>query len=476
MCKKDENGLTEQEFLAAYKPGDYDRPSVTVDIMVIRMKEDLSCMQILLIKRKAHPEICKWALPGGFINIDESAYEAACRELKEETSLTGVYLEQLYTMSKPDRDPRMRIIDISYIALLPYGYEQTAVAGDDAKDARWFDIDLSDGILKFSDNTVEIKYSLKSEKFKNGIITVENFVPVSISSEALAFDHGQIVLEGLMRIKNKAEYTGIVYNLVPPEFTIPDLQQVYEVLIGKPVYPKAFRDKISDDIIPLNKTEKPITGRRVASVYRYINLDTSRTKPKKTKEKKYENGVILTRAQPFHNGHLSMVKQAAAECKNVLVVIGSANKNGTKRNPFPIEYRKNIVEKILQAEELYGTNVQVISLSDWSMENAAEYVKEWGTFFYCNVVNAIGKKSFVFYYNDNPDIAKNWFNKDILKHVFIKSSGRTDVDISSTMVREMLLHEEYDKFKKAVPREMWGDFKTLRKMLLEADDEDFMMK
>ena len=74
MCKKDENGLTEQEFLAAYKPGDYDRPSVTVDIMVIRMKKDLSCMQILLIKRKAHPEICKWALPGGFINIDESAY------------------------------------------------------------------------------------------------------------------------------------------------------------------------------------------------------------------------------------------------------------------------------------------------------------------------------------------------------------------------------------------------------------------
>ena len=69
MNKVDVNGLTEREFLAEYKPGDYDRPSVTVDMMVLRMKEDLSCMQVLLIKRKAHPEIYKWALPGGFINI-----------------------------------------------------------------------------------------------------------------------------------------------------------------------------------------------------------------------------------------------------------------------------------------------------------------------------------------------------------------------------------------------------------------------
>ena len=83
MNKVDVNGLTEQEFLAEYKPGDYDRPSVTVDMMVLRMKEDLSCMQVLLIKRKAHPEIDKWALPGGFINIKESAYEAACREAGE---------------------------------------------------------------------------------------------------------------------------------------------------------------------------------------------------------------------------------------------------------------------------------------------------------------------------------------------------------------------------------------------------------
>ena len=106
MNKVDVNGLTERETLAEYKPGDYDRPSVTVDMMVLRMKEDLSCMQVLLIKRKAHPEIDKWALPGGFINIKESAYEAACRELKEEHRyLTDIYLEQLYTMSQAGQGP-----------------------------------------------------------------------------------------------------------------------------------------------------------------------------------------------------------------------------------------------------------------------------------------------------------------------------------------------------------------------------------
>lgn len=114
-------GLTEAEFLANYNPGDYERPSVTVDMMVLRIKQDFSCLQILLIKRKDHPFINCFALPGGFINIRESAYEAACRELQEETGLTNIYLEQIYTMSKPDRDPRMRVIDIAYAALLPFG-------------------------------------------------------------------------------------------------------------------------------------------------------------------------------------------------------------------------------------------------------------------------------------------------------------------------------------------------------------------
>ena len=119
MEKRNENGLTEKEFLEQYKPGDYERPSVTVDMLVLGMSEKLDGLKVLLIQRKDHPFIDCWALPGGFVNMDESTYQAACRELEEETGLKNVYMEQLYTMSNPDRDPRMRVIDVSYIALIP---------------------------------------------------------------------------------------------------------------------------------------------------------------------------------------------------------------------------------------------------------------------------------------------------------------------------------------------------------------------
>lgn len=192
-------------------------------------------------------------------------------------------------------------------------------------------------------------------------------------------------------------------------------------------------------------------------------------------QKKYKNGVMLTRAQPFHNGHLNMIKQAASECENLLVVIGSANKSYTKRNPFPIEYRKRLVENVLQEEDLSGADVKVMTLSDWSMEDAAQYVKEWGSFFYYNIANEIGEKSFTFYYNDDPKIAENWFTDDILKNVTIRNLGRSDIEISSTMIRDLLYKKDYDKVRDLVPRWMWKDLKQLGKILMDATNDDYMM-
>ncbi len=276
MKKRNEDGFTEAEFLANYHPGDYERPSVTVDMMILRMKEDFSGLQILLIQRKNHPFIENWALPGGFINMDESAYEAACRELQEETGLTNIYLEQVYTMSQPDRDPRMRVIDIAYAALLPYGNKHAVVAGDDAKNALWFDISLTENSLSFynEEQDICIQYNLEMKTFQNGRITITNKIPRKREIEAdnenhLAFDHADIILEGLRRFQNKVMYTDIAFNLVPAKFTLPDLQRVYEVLLGKSLYKANFRKLVHEKIIALNVTGKPIISQKPAMLYQY---------------------------------------------------------------------------------------------------------------------------------------------------------------------------------------------------------------
>lgn len=273
MAVLNEAGLTEEEFLKQYHPDDYERPSVTVDMMVLRMKPDFRCLQILLIKRKDHPFINCYALPGGFIHMQESAYEAACRELQEETGLTNIYLEQIYTMSKPDRDPRMRIIDIAYAALLPFGYQSNVKSGDDEKEASWFDITFSEDYLKLwnEEKNIQIAYHLETRIFKNGILTIKNKIPEKRieNSEKLAFDHADIILEELTRLQNKVMYTDIAFNLVPKEFTLPDLQRVYEILLGKPLYKANFRDKIQPKIVSLDKVLKPMISTRPSKAYQY---------------------------------------------------------------------------------------------------------------------------------------------------------------------------------------------------------------
>ena len=266
---KNKDGLTEAEFVAAYKPADYERPSVTVDMMVLAVKPELNTMKILLIQRKNHPYMNCWALPGGFVDIKESAYDAACRELEEETGLTNVYLEQVYTMSQPNRDPRMRVIDIAYMALTPD--IPNVNAGDDAADALWFDVTFTEDFLEFHnmDRNIRLQYKLKSEIFTNGIVKTKGYIPELNGSNALAFDHAEIILECLMRLRNKLMYSDIAFNLVPEEFTLPDLQAVYEIILGKELYRANFRSSMLGKVEPLDKSGISITGNRTSKLYKY---------------------------------------------------------------------------------------------------------------------------------------------------------------------------------------------------------------
>ena len=269
--RKNKDGLTEKELLAQYNPGHYERPSVTVDMLLFGMSSDLKGLKLLLIKRNNHPYIGCYALPGGFVGIKESAYTAACRELEEETGLKDIYMEQLYTMSQPDRDPRMRVIDIAYMTLIPVDTMKPQ-AVDDASEALWFDITFDNKLLTFSNSekNINIAYSLKEKIFNNGRLKVKNYIPELISEEALAFDHAQIVLEGLMRLRNKTEYSDIVFNLMPQEFTFPDLQRVYEIILGRKLYKTNFKRNVDNKIKSLNRKGVSITGNKASELYEYV--------------------------------------------------------------------------------------------------------------------------------------------------------------------------------------------------------------
>ena len=116
-----------------------------------------------------------------------------------------------------------------------------------------------------------MKYSLEKKAFHNGILQIKNYVPKLQSKEALAFDHAEIVMEGLLRIRNKVEYTDIAFNLMPQEFTLPDLQKVYEILLGKTLYKTNFRDKIQDKVVALDQKGVSVTGGKKSLLYRYKN-------------------------------------------------------------------------------------------------------------------------------------------------------------------------------------------------------------
>ena len=266
--KRNKDGLTEAEFLKNYNPGDYKRPSVTTDILILGMNEDYSGLKLLLIKRGNHPYLGCWALPGGFIEENESAYQAAARELEEETGLKNVYLDQIYTFTKPGRDPRTWVMSIAYLSLVS---KLDEVKGyDDADDAAWFDLRFTDTAIELSseEKDVQIVYNLKRKNFTNGMIKYENFIPSLVSEEALAFDHVEILIEAIKKLREQLFYSTQAFCLVEDTFTLPELQAVYEVVLNRPLYKKSFRDMISCKIVETGEEKKSkVKGGRKSKSY-----------------------------------------------------------------------------------------------------------------------------------------------------------------------------------------------------------------
>ncbi len=282
---------SEQTFLKNYDPSKYDRPSVTVDTLVYTVinKENSNyrklpekVFKVLLIKRKKHPFKDYWAIPGGFIYMDENLEDAARRELKEETNIEDIYLEQLYTYGDVGRDPRTRVISCCYMSLID-SMQFEVKASDDAKDAKWFEIKykLIDEEKKKKDNGYRKKKIYQLNLVCEEIV-LETTLHVMIeahgrntsvkrkivSTHLIAFDHALAISYGIERLRNKIEYTDIVFNLMPEEFTLTELQQVYEVILDKKLLKANFRRKVSDMVIETNAYTKD-KGHRPSKLYRF---------------------------------------------------------------------------------------------------------------------------------------------------------------------------------------------------------------
>lgn len=181
----------------------YPRPAVTTDVVLFTLRQRR--LQLLLIRRANPPHAGMWALPGGFLDMDEDLDRCAARELAEETGLQGLYLEQLYSFGRPDRDPRGRVISVAYYALAPAQRLATPSAASDAAEVAWYPLD---------------------------------------ELPALAFDHADIIAMAHRRLAAKLEYSSIGLQLMPEAFTLSELQQVYEAVRGQPLDKRNFRKRM----------------------------------------------------------------------------------------------------------------------------------------------------------------------------------------------------------------------------------------
>ena len=207
---------------------EYPRPALTVDCIIFGL--DAHDLKVLLIKRASDPHKGKWALPGGFVDMDEGLDHAAMRELEEETGLTRVYLEQLYTFGDPERDPRGRVVSVAYWALTRVLAEPVRAASD-AESAAWFSVS---------------------------------------DPPRLAFDHAKILAMAHQRLRSKVRYQPVGFELLPREFTLSQLQHVYEVVLERTIDKRNFRKRILDmGILVDTDTTQQDVAHRAAKLYRF---------------------------------------------------------------------------------------------------------------------------------------------------------------------------------------------------------------
>ncbi len=277
FAKKNSDEKSDEElFLSSYRMEDYDRPSVTTDIVAftVRSEEDESWrkdtkannLSVLLIRRGEHPFMNHWAIPGGFLKMDETLEECALREITEEAGVTPVSIMPVGTFSACDRDPRGRIISNAFTTIIS---EESAriMASDDAIDAKWFDVfyeqrENGNYALRLVGDTLTLEAELAVKGKQFGTTTFE-----IVHNGNLAFDHAVILATALERLRDKAEGFDAIFDFLPEKFTLTALQKVQETILNVSLLPANFRRKIADYVV---ETDEYTTGagHRPAKLYK----------------------------------------------------------------------------------------------------------------------------------------------------------------------------------------------------------------
>lgn len=248
--KKGDADREEREFLQAYDPEEFDRPAVTVDTALLTVFD--GGIHALLVRRREHPFRGHWALPGTFVGVGEGLEEAAIRALRRKAGrhafARDVYLEQLYTFGEPGRDPRMRIITVAYFALVDRQRFIDAVA------------DTGEAAIG--------RLDIPWEGETGGPVQVigEDGAPLET-----AFDHDGILGMAVKRLRGKLDYTPIGFQLLPERFTLRQIQDVHETILGRPLNKDSFRRRmLATGLLEATGRLERETAHRPAELYRFI--------------------------------------------------------------------------------------------------------------------------------------------------------------------------------------------------------------
>lgn len=261
----------EKEFLESYDSSLFEKVSITTDLLIFSVSDSKQdnyrklnekSFSIFLLRRSEFPFKDEWSLPGGFVDPRESLEVAANKVLEKKTGFSDLYMEQLYTFGNVKRDPRMRIISTAYMSLI----DKNQLSEEIANSENWFNITVKDDQFFTLQNVKDEKIVLSFSIPETGSIFQPN-IQSKFEAKDIAFDHALIIAAGVLRLKNKIEYTDLVFHLLPESFTLTELQNVYEAILGKKLLAPAFRRMIATQVVKTGEVRQG-AGHRPSALFR----------------------------------------------------------------------------------------------------------------------------------------------------------------------------------------------------------------